>query len=124
MTTVKQPPSYPLSQTMELLTARLWNLLDEKKAMTLAWMSSTKRSESCLALQRKGRSFRWSFISDGSLASKTPASPDWPVATAFLDLQAFTREWGGGNKLANQSTPGMTEGGQRPIDGVGQSALP
>ena len=36
MTSGKQPPSNPLNQTMELLTARLWNLLDEKKAMTLA----------------------------------------------------------------------------------------
>lgn len=107
MTSGKQPPSYPLSQTMELLTARLWNLLDEKKAVTLAWMFPTNRAESCLALRRKGRSFRWSFIFEGSQASKTPASPDWPIAAAFLDLRAFAR---GGNMLANQNRPGMTEG--------------
>ena len=91
MTSGKQPPSNPLNQTMELLTARLWNLLDEKKAMTLAWMFLTNRAESCLALRREGRSFRCSFIFEGSQASKTTASRDWPIATAFLDLRAFAR---------------------------------
>lgn len=43
-----------------------------------------------LALWGKGRSFHLSFLFEGSQASKKRASPDWPIATPFLDLRVRT----------------------------------
>lgn len=113
-----------LSQAKEFLADRSAQSL-EKKALTFGWPQvPANGTEISLVLWGKGRSFRLSFIFEGSQASKKRASPDWPIATPFRDLRAFAGRVGRWHTLANQSRPGLAVGGRRPIDEAGQSALP
>lgn len=97
MASREQPFSNPLDRAMGVLPERSAPTLAEKKAVTFGWMQfPAKRTGTSHALREKGRSFRLSFIFEGSQASKKRASPDWPIATPFLTCGRLHREWGGG----------------------------